>query len=124
MPNLLRNGTESCYDLTFEDRGQLMPYETVGDLRMYYQVYGSPTAPSLLMLHGFGGSSDQWEHQIGSFSETYRVVAPDLREHGRTNNPSGSAAMNHHQFAAEVATSATFWAFVVPPSVGRAVAQS
>ncbi len=80
-----------------------MPYETAGDLRMYYEVFGSPTLPSLLLLHGFGGNGDQWQHQIGPFSASYRVLALDLREHGRTNNPGGSAAMNHHQFAADVA---------------------
>ena len=80
-----------------------MPYETVGDLRMCYEVAGSPTSPPLMLLHGFGQSGAQWKRQIGPFSESYHVVAPDLREHGRTNNPGGSAAMNHRQFAADVA---------------------
>ncbi len=79
-----------------------MPYETVGDLRMYYEVAGSPTLPSLLLLHGFGQSGAQWARQIGPFSERYYLVAPDLREHGRTDNPGGSAAMNHRQFAADI----------------------
>ena len=80
-----------------------MPFETVGDLRMYYATAGSPTSPPLLLLHGFGGHADSWKYQFGPFGEHYRVVAPDLREHGRTNNPLGAAAINHRQFATDVA---------------------
>ena len=81
-----------------------MPYETVGDLRMYYETAGSSAAPTLLLLHGSGGTGQSWRGQIGPFSEHYRVVAPDLREHGRTNNLLGSAAFNHRQYAADIAT--------------------
>jgi pimeloyl-ACP methyl ester carboxylesterase len=71
---------------------------------MYYEVAGSPTSSTLLLLHGFGQSGCQWVHQIAPFSERYHVLAPDLREHGRTNNPGGRVAMNHRQFAADIAT--------------------
>lgn len=80
-----------------------MPFETVGDLRIYYATAGSPTAPPLVLLHGFGGCGDSWRRQIGPFSEHYRVVVPDMREHGRTNNPLGGAGVNHRQFALDVA---------------------
>ena len=46
----------------------------------------------MLLLHGFGGCGDSWRRQIEPFSEHYRVVVPDLREHGRTNNPRGWSA--------------------------------
>ena len=81
-----------------------MPYETVGDLQMYYETAGSSTLPTLLLLHGSGGTGQSWRGQIGPFSEQYRVITPDLREHGRTNNPLGSAAFNHRQYAADIAT--------------------
>lgn len=80
-----------------------MPYETVGDLRMYYEAAGAPSSPALLLLHGSGGNGQSWRNQIGPFSEHYRVVAPDLREHGRTNNPLGSPAFNHRQYALDIA---------------------
>ena len=81
-----------------------MPYETVGDLRMYYETAGSPASPTLLLLHGSGGNGKSWRAQIGPFSEHYRVVAPDMREHGRTNNPLGRTAFNHRQYATDIAT--------------------
>ena len=81
-----------------------MPYETVGDLQMYYETAGSSTLPTLLLLHGSGGTGRSRRGQIRQFSEQYRVITPDLREHGRTNNPLGSAAFNHRQYAADIAT--------------------
>ena len=80
-----------------------MPYVPVGDLELYYAAAGSLESPPLLLLHGFGGCGNSWRRQIGPFSEHYRVVAPDMREHGRTNNPLGGAGINHRQFALDVA---------------------
>ena len=47
---------------------------------------GSP----LLLLHGFTGSGDDWQHVFAEPLAGYRVIAPDLRGHGRSTNPSGS----------------------------------
>lgn len=40
--------------------------------------------PLLLLLHGLGSSSLDWQAQIERFSEQYRVVALDLRGHGQS----------------------------------------
>ena len=40
--------------------------------------------PLLLLLHGLGSSSLDWQAQIERFSEHYRVVALDLRGHGQS----------------------------------------
>ena len=40
--------------------------------------------PLLLLLHGLGSSSLDWQAQIERFSERYRVVAIDLRGHGQS----------------------------------------
>lgn len=49
----------------------------------------SPEAPehTLLFLHGFGGNATQWRYQIQAFAERNRVIAPDLRGHGRSSRP-------------------------------------
>lgn len=80
-----------------------MAFEAVGDLTMYYETAGSPASPPLLLLHGLGQSTASWQHQVGPLSEHFHVIAPDLREHGRTNNPQGSSAFNLRQFATDVA---------------------
>ncbi len=42
----------------------------------------------MLLLHGFGGTGQSdWRHQIPVFSQSFRVVVPDLRGHGRTDHP-------------------------------------
>ncbi len=42
---------------------------------------------TLVMLHGFGGSATQWLYQLQLFGQTMRVVAPDMRGHGLSDDP-------------------------------------
>ncbi len=45
----------------------------------------APERPShtILFIHGFGGRSGQWRSQMEQFAGENRVVAIDLRGHGR-----------------------------------------
>lgn len=45
----------------------------------------------------------EWVAQIDHLAATYRLIVPDLRGHGRTDNPLGRPGMNHRQFAADMA---------------------
>jgi long-chain acyl-CoA synthetase len=49
----------------------------------------SPERPeqTLVLIHGFGGRARQWRYQIESFAERNRVLAFDLRGHGRSSRP-------------------------------------
>lgn len=38
---------------------------------------------SVLLIHGLGSSAEDWEPQVRTFSEQYRVLCPDLPGHGR-----------------------------------------
>lgn len=42
---------------------------------------------TLVMVHGFGGSATQWLYQLQYFGQTMRVVAPDMRGHGLSDDP-------------------------------------
>jgi pimeloyl-ACP methyl ester carboxylesterase len=95
-----------------------MPYLAVDDLTLHYEAHGPPEAPVLVLLHGFNSSgSTAWRDQVPVFGARYRLLIPDWRGHGRTDNPAGPAAMNHRRFARDAAafcralgvTRAAFW---------------
>src|SRR5690554_2429192 len=52
------------------------------------EVAPEQPAQTLVFLHGFGGNAIQWQYQIEAFAERNRVLAPDLRGHGRSDRPS------------------------------------
>jgi long-chain acyl-CoA synthetase len=49
---------------------------------------------TLVFVHGFGGQAIQWQYQLWKFSETCRVIAPDLRGHGRSDKPRDGYGMS------------------------------
>lgn len=57
-------------------------YATVGGVKLYYETYGA--GPPLLLLHGNGGSSQEFRHTIPYFAKKYRVIALDSRAHGKS----------------------------------------
>lgn len=42
---------------------------------------------TIVLVHGYAGCAETWEHQINHFSSEFRVVAPDLRGHGQSDAP-------------------------------------
>ncbi|MGA9840245.1 MAG: alpha/beta fold hydrolase [Thermoplasmata archaeon] len=48
------------------------------------------SGPVLLLLHGIGADHTLWNDVIPGLSKEFRVLAPDLRGHGRTPAPAGS----------------------------------
>jgi pimeloyl-ACP methyl ester carboxylesterase len=79
-----------------------MTYVMIDNMRMYYAEQGRPDGPPLMLLHQFTGTGDSWTNELPAFSSNYRLIIPDLRNHGRTDNPDGNTAMNHRQFARDV----------------------
>ena len=50
--------------------------------------------PVVVLLHGFPLDLSIWEAQRGTLGSMYRVIAPDLRGHGRTAAPEGVYTMD------------------------------
>lgn len=48
------------------------------------------TGDPVLLLHGLGGDHTVWDYQIPTLARSYRVLAPDLRGHGRSPLPDGA----------------------------------
>jgi pimeloyl-ACP methyl ester carboxylesterase len=62
-------------------------YVKANGLNMYYEESGS--GEPLVLIHGGTMTSKRFEPHIPAFTEHFRVITPDLRGHGQTDNPSG-----------------------------------
>jgi len=51
------------------------------------------SGPVVVLLHGFPLSRVMWAGQLGTLSESYRIVAPDLRGHGESPAPDATYTM-------------------------------
>jgi pimeloyl-ACP methyl ester carboxylesterase len=56
-------------------------------VEVFYRAAGHPSAPVLLLLHGFPASSFMFRELIPSLADQYRVIAPDLPGFGFTEVP-------------------------------------
>ncbi len=53
-------------------------------VQVFYRVAGDPSAPVILLLHGFPTSSFMFHELIPRLADRYRVIAPDLPGFGFT----------------------------------------
>lgn len=56
----------------------------VQGVNVFYREAGSPKAPTVLLLHGFGASSYMFRDLMPKLAEKYHVAAPDLPGFGQT----------------------------------------
>jgi len=57
-------------------------YENDGKVRLWYEEQGC--GPTLVLVHGWCMSSAVWQFQLATLSRSFRVIAPDLRGHGKS----------------------------------------
>jgi pimeloyl-ACP methyl ester carboxylesterase len=60
---------------------------------LYYEQYG--TGEPLVLLHGFGGSTQNWHVFIADLSTRYRLIVIDLPGHGHSTNPENRFTHRH-----------------------------
>lgn len=63
-------------------------YANIRGFKMYYEIYGK--GEPLLLIHGNGGSGNNFSGQIPYFKQHYRVIVADSRAHGKSVDPSDS----------------------------------
>src|SRR5215813_1164542 len=51
---------------------------------VFYRAAGDPSAPALLLLHGYPSSSAQYERLMERLKDRYRVIAPDYPGFGQS----------------------------------------
>lgn len=76
-----------------------MPTIHANGIELYYERAGAGLP--LLLIHGLGSSSRDWELQVAAFAPAYQVITFDLRGHGRSQKPAGPYSIA--QFAADAA---------------------
>jgi pimeloyl-ACP methyl ester carboxylesterase len=59
----------------------------VGETTFSYSEGGVKGAPTVLLVHGFSGSRDNWNRVARKLTKKYHVVAVDLPGHGNTIAP-------------------------------------
>jgi pimeloyl-ACP methyl ester carboxylesterase len=62
-----------------------MSYFNHDGCQLHYEEYGHG-AP-VLLIHGLGSSTRDWEYQIPDLAAHYRVIVLDVRGHGRSDKP-------------------------------------
>lgn len=74
-----------------------MPFAPVSNMQMFYNEYGSAAAPPLLLIHGSGETGvSEWKPVVEGLAKTFRVIAPDLRGHGKTLDPRSAYTFDLH----------------------------
>jgi pimeloyl-ACP methyl ester carboxylesterase len=64
-----------------------LPFAELTDVTLFFTDDGIDGAP-IVLLHGWGCDSHDWSWQVGGLlAEGFRVIAPDLRVHGRSTVP-------------------------------------
>lgn len=59
----------------------------VNAIDLYYELCGQ--GEPLLLIHGLGSSSRDWEKQVDDFAGHYQVITYDVRGHGCSSKPVG-----------------------------------
>jgi len=77
-------------------------FSNVNGAKIYYEEYGQ--GEPLILLHGFGRTASDWQPFIPELSKHYRVIAWDMRGHGRSTNPDTSVAFLHTVAAQDLLT--------------------
>lgn len=82
-----------CFDLNGQstDVMQLVEhgYADNNGVKIHYATMGE--GPLVVMIHGFPDFWYSWRHQMEALSDTYKVVAVDLRGYNKSDKPKGVA---------------------------------
>ncbi len=60
---------------------------TAGGLEIFYREAGRPSAPAILLLHGFPTASHMFRDLMPQLADRFRLIAPDLPGFGQSAMP-------------------------------------
>jgi pimeloyl-ACP methyl ester carboxylesterase len=68
------------------DTSQTENFVNANGIKIHYESFGS--GKPLIFLHGAMGTSQVWTPYVPILSNDFKIILPDLRGHGKTENPS------------------------------------
>lgn len=87
---LLAAGTDNIQHSALAEVAVRYNTVNVDGQEIFYREAGRSDAPTLLLLHGFPTSSQQYRGLIQELSDTYHIIAPDYPGFGRSSMPDPS----------------------------------
>lgn len=88
MKRKLRGIKRSAIQLDFNLYRVDVPLPGLADANLsVIDIWPEEVKETIVLVHGYAGCAETWEHQINHFARAYRVVAPDLRGHGQSDAP-------------------------------------
>ncbi len=88
MQNIAAQTTYLSGNDTLGNNSKAGNYLTTRGISLYYEIYGQ--GQPVLMLHGNGGSINNFSNQIPYFSKNYLVLAVDSRAQGKSTDDADS----------------------------------
>src|SRR5437868_12890116 len=89
LEGAVKSYTQSSFDTSIFGRNKAVGhYIKTRGFSMYYETYGK--GEPLLMIHGNGGSINNFVYQIPYFSQQYKVIVADSRAQGKSVDNSDS----------------------------------
>jgi 3-oxoadipate enol-lactonase len=73
---------------------------TINGIKVHYLDLGNPDALPVVLIHGMTFDHRSWNPQIKLLNEKYRVIAYDMRGHGKTDV--GDGQYTYKMFASDV----------------------
>ncbi len=64
-----------------------MPKISANGIQLYYEAQGQ--GQPVVLIHGLGSSTRDWEAQVPELAKSYQVITFDLRGHGQSDKPAG-----------------------------------
>lgn len=105
-----------------------MPHIKADGVEIFYELFGDPSKPTLVMTHGLGGHGRGYELQVPAFSQDFQLLLWDMRGYGQSERvPVGAGVYTRYTHASDL--SALLKALDIPAahihghSLGGLVAQ-
>ncbi len=101
--------------------GDLRPNQqrsiTNGDMTISVTDYGDANGPAVILLHGISNRSEAWLPIVPALAGSFRIMAMDLRGHGRSGHP--VTGYRHADYASDLQAVIQDYGLASPMIVGQ-----